>query len=353
MRRLLILSSLLLWGPSAYSQSVRYQSQLIGSRGTPLAAQSVAVCTQPASIGTTPCSPLATLATSTSTTSGGANPTTTDINGNFFFYAAPGRYTIQIYGPQISTPFIQADTDLNCAGGGTCTITGSITFASQIQANGGLAVNGINPANFNTGWLVAEQAIFTGLAGDEVCGGVNSGGVHLLECSYNGDPPLPMPRSVNGLTFDAVYGTYRVTADQTITAGASLVAIPGLSWTMPANTALNVKFSCDLLYSQATAAASDSFGVQDVTIAPTNAEVYGRADTSATTFTAGNQPAIAANTATTVVTFTPSASATVFGAHLDGLVEQPSNAATSLFQIMAQFTTNNGTIKRGSSCQVF
>jgi hypothetical protein len=128
MRRLLILSSLLLWVPSAYSQSVRYQSQLIGSRGAPLANQNVAVCTQPANTTTTPCSPLATLATSTSTTSGGANPTTSDINGNFFFYAAPGRYTIQIYGPAIATPFVQADTELACPVTGSCTVTGALTL---------------------------------------------------------------------------------------------------------------------------------------------------------------------------------------------------------------------------------
>lgn len=156
-----------------------------------------------------------------------------------------------------------------------------------------------------------------------------------------------------GITFDAVFGTYRVTADQVITAGASLTTIPGLTWTMPANTALNVKFSCDLLYSQATAAASDSFGIQDITVAPTNIETYGRVDTSAAVFIAGNVPSLNSTTATTVVTFTPSAPTTIFGAHIDGFIEQPSNAATSVFQIMSQFTGNAGTIKRGSSCQVF
>jgi len=144
--RKILLLSLLLWVPSAYAQSVRYQSQVIGSRGTPLGNQNVAVCTQPANTGTQPCSPLATLATSTSTTSGGANPTTTDANGNFFFYAAPGRYTVQIYGPQVTIPFVQPDTVLACDPTGACSlssvsITGTLAPASAGGADVGTAAN--------------------------------------------------------------------------------------------------------------------------------------------------------------------------------------------------------------------
>lgn len=146
--------------------------------------------------------------------------------------------------------------------------------------------------------------------------------------------------------------TLNVTTDQTITAGASLAAIPGLSFTMPASMAVNVPFSCHLLYSQATAAASDSFGIQDVTVAPTNLMAKAQAYISASTFTAGNLPALTTTTATAIVTFTPSAAATVWNADIDGFIEQPSNASTSVVQIMAQFTTNNGTIKRGSFCTV-
>jgi hypothetical protein len=100
------------WTAQAQDVSVRYQGQVIGSRGLPLANQSVAVCTQPAVTSTQPCSPLATLATSTSTSSGGANPLPSDVNGNYFFYAAPGKYTVQIYGPQVSGQFVQPDTVL-------------------------------------------------------------------------------------------------------------------------------------------------------------------------------------------------------------------------------------------------
>src|SRR3977135_3204431 len=106
LRRLLILSSLLLWAPSAYSQNTRYDNIALSSRGVPLANQNVAVCTQPANVSTTPCS---TLATIFSTAAGAAqtNPLQTDLNGNYHFYAVPGStFTIQIYGPQIQTPFV-------------------------------------------------------------------------------------------------------------------------------------------------------------------------------------------------------------------------------------------------------
>jgi len=149
MRRLLILSSLLLLAPSVWAQSSRFQSQVINSRGIPLANQNVAVCTQPANISTTPCSTLATLATSTITTSGGINPTTTDINGNFFFYAVPGTYTIQIYGPAIATPFVQPDVSVGASGAasltsltvsGTATLTGAMTTT---QFNKTLYLDGV------------------------------------------------------------------------------------------------------------------------------------------------------------------------------------------------------------------
>jgi len=133
LRKLLLLSLFLPFSLAAQDVSQRYQAQVIGSRGLPLANQSVAVCTQPAVTTTQPCSPLATLGTSTTTSSGGPNPLTTDVNGNFFFYATPGKYTIQIYGPQVGTPFVQPDTPIGLAVGGTVT---TLTVTGALNANG-------------------------------------------------------------------------------------------------------------------------------------------------------------------------------------------------------------------------
>jgi hypothetical protein len=156
-------------------------------------------------------------------------------------------------------------------------------------------------------------------------------------------------------TGDTVYGTYRVTADFTLAANTSLQAITGLSWTMPANTALNVGFSCHLLYSQATAAVADQFGIQDVTVAPTSLMAKAQAYISASTFTAANVPALTTTTATPIVTFTPTAITTVWNADIDGMIEQPSNASTSVVQIMAQQSNAADllTVKRGSFCRVW
>jgi hypothetical protein len=163
---------------------------------------------------------------------------------------------------------------------------------------------------------------------------------------------LPAGNIIGNFTVDAVYGTYRVTSDQTITAGASLQAIPGLSWTMPANTAVNAAFECHLQYLQNAAPFADSFGIQDVTVAPTYLMANGQVYTSNTAIVATNQQ-VTTNTAATITIFTPSGAATIFNADLYGLIEQPSNASTSVVQIMTQFTTNTGVIKRGSFCRVF
>jgi hypothetical protein len=137
MRRWFAFLSLLV--PSlVLGQSVRYQSQVIGSRGVPLANQNVAICSQPANVSITACSPLTTLITSIGTSSGGADPTTTDVNGNFFFYSVPGLYTIQIYGRAISTPFVQPHTSVGTMGASsftTITVSGAATFTGGITTN--------------------------------------------------------------------------------------------------------------------------------------------------------------------------------------------------------------------------
>lgn len=123
-RVLLLLTLILASATVAFGQSGRYDSVLIGPRG-PISNALVAVCTQPAITSTTPCSTLATLATSASTTSGGANPLTTDAFGNFHFYAAAGvAYTIQAYGPQLSTPFIMNDVTVPGGAGAGIVVPG-------------------------------------------------------------------------------------------------------------------------------------------------------------------------------------------------------------------------------------
>jgi predicted RecA/RadA family phage recombinase len=146
-------------------------------------------------------------------------------------------------------------------------------------------------------------------------------------------------------------------SDFTTAANTNLQAITGLTWTIPANTALNIPFSCHILWSQATAANAVSFGIQDVTVAPTRIDVGGVMVVSATTGTAwqsGTLVALNSTTATAIVTGTPSAITTTWQAELHGVIEAPSNASSSAINIMVK-TANSAnvvSVKRGSFCTV-
>ncbi len=85
----------------ARAQGTRKDDIVFNSRGIPLAGATVRVCAMPAS--GQPCTPLALLYSDAALTQAIANPTTTDGLGNYFFYAAPGKYEIEISGPGITT----------------------------------------------------------------------------------------------------------------------------------------------------------------------------------------------------------------------------------------------------------
>jgi hypothetical protein len=146
-----------------------------------------------------------------------------------------------------------------------------------------------------------------------------------------------------------------VTADFVTAANTNLQAITGLSYTLPANLATKSKWNCDLYYNQQTAAVADAFGVQDVTVAPTQIMGGGFVQTAATTWVDTAMAAtITTTTATNIVAFTPSVITTIWHARLDFFVEQPSNASTSAIQVQAKTGTaaDTLTVKRDSSCLV-
>ena len=66
-----------------------------------MAGATVRVCTSAAT--GQPCSPLALIYSDPGLTQALANPTSTDGLGNYTFYAAPGRYEVEISGPSITT----------------------------------------------------------------------------------------------------------------------------------------------------------------------------------------------------------------------------------------------------------
>jgi hypothetical protein len=128
LRRLILLTSLLLLPSLASAQYSRYDGFILGNRG-PLGGQSIAVCSQPAITLTQPCSPLISLYQGSSGVSL-PNPLTSDSYGNFHFYAPPGIYTIQIYGPQVYTPYVLTDQTLP---GGTITNGNPVLVVDGVQ----------------------------------------------------------------------------------------------------------------------------------------------------------------------------------------------------------------------------
>lgn len=155
-------------------------------------------------------------------------------------------------------------------------------------------------------------------------------------------------------TLQVVTINYTTSATTLATAGV----VTGLNFTAPANVASNWSFRCDLIYSQATAAAADLFGVTTAGTAPTNVLVGGEVLTSNVAVQVDGNAIITTATSTTVVTATPSASgaigtsADMFVAHLWGTVEAPSSATPT--QVGISIASGAGadalTVYRGSSC---
>jgi hypothetical protein len=167
--------------------------------------------------------------------------------------------------------------------------------------------------------------------GQQLCLGANG-----ANCDFTID-------ATNRIGVKGVPSIVFVAADFTVAANTNLQTITGLTWALPANTAINIPIRCVLFYSQATAAVADSFGLQTSAVTPTNFQAGGAMETALGT------------TATAVVTGTPSATATVFNAYVDALLENPSNASITNLNVMVKTSAAADlvTVKRGSFCRAF
>lgn len=240
--------------------------------------------------------------------------------------------------------------------GGLTGIVGSSAgdFAISIPSVTGNGKNlTITPGAGTGGSTVGGSVTIRGNTGGLVNGSVTIGDQNTLSVSL-GDTAGGTKVNLNGTV--TVKGTVLyvfVASDFTLAANTNLQTITGLSWILAANTLQNVPFSCHLLYSQATAAVADQFGVQSSGLAPANLMAKAQVATSATAETDGNLPILNTTTATAIVTFTPSAITTVWNADIDGLIETQSGAQATI-NIMAQ-TSNAAdllTVKRGSFCRI-
>ena len=134
--------ALLACGANARAQGSRKDDIVFNAQGRPMAGASVRVCTSAAT--GEPCSPLALIYSDAGLTQALANPTTTDGLGNYSFYAAPGRYEIEISGPSITTkqiPNVILPSDPTAPTFTTVTTTSGIS-AFSLSLSGNLTVNG-------------------------------------------------------------------------------------------------------------------------------------------------------------------------------------------------------------------
>jgi hypothetical protein len=174
-----VLSCAILCAATAAAQGSRKDDVVFGPTGRPMAGVSVAICTEPATTTTAPCSPLATLYSNAALSTPLANPLATDGLGNYFFYAAPGKYTIQIYGPGITTrilpdvilpsdpssPTFTSVTTTSGISAFSLSLAGNLAVSGNVSVAGTLTVDG-NPitggGGGGSGASLSANNIFTG-----------------------------------------------------------------------------------------------------------------------------------------------------------------------------------------------
>src|SRR2546428_13974790 len=141
----------------AHGQGARKDDIVFNPRGVPLAGASVRVCLMPAS--GQPCTPLALIYSDAALTQALANPTTSDGLGNYSFYAAPGKYEIEISGPAITTKQIPnvilpndpaSPTFSGAISAFSLTLSGNLTVSGNTTVLGNLASGTLNLANQST-----------------------------------------------------------------------------------------------------------------------------------------------------------------------------------------------------------
>jgi hypothetical protein len=151
-----------------HAQGSRKDDIVFNSRGIPLAGATVRICAMPAS--GQPCTPLAQIYSDPGLTQALANPTTTDGLGNYFFYAAPGKYEIEVSGPGITTkqlPNVILPNDPSSPTFSTVSSSGAIS-AFSLNLTGNLSVNGSTSVlgNLASGTLnLTNQSTPPGAAG--------------------------------------------------------------------------------------------------------------------------------------------------------------------------------------------
>ncbi|HTC64370.1 MAG TPA: hypothetical protein VK709_16135 [Candidatus Saccharimonadales bacterium] len=138
----------LLCAGNLFAQGSRKDDVVFNAQGRPMAGATVRICTSAAT--GQPCAPLALIYSDPALTQALANPISSDGLGNYTFYAAPGRYEIEISGPSITTkqiPNVILPSDPTAPTFATVTTTSgisafSLTLAGNLTVQGSAAITG-------------------------------------------------------------------------------------------------------------------------------------------------------------------------------------------------------------------
>jgi hypothetical protein len=193
----------------------RFDGIVINAVGEAIPGAEVYVCTQPATTNVIPPSPLASLFTDSTGTTPLANPVTVDGNGNYFFYAATGLYSLVYFDPFNRIPTqIYPDQTVATMGAGTVTsiaLTAPAIFSvagSPITTSGTLALTLANQ-NANLVWAgpasgPAAAPTFRALVTADLPAGVGS--VTSVALTLTGSALLTLAVSGSPITTSGTLG---------------------------------------------------------------------------------------------------------------------------------------------------
>jgi len=226
----------------------RFQGNVRNGQGFALTGVQVYVLTQPAMTNIFPPTPPAAIFTDSTGATPLTNPVLTDGNGNFFFYAAQGVYTLYIYDPNngIVTE-IQPDQQVVSPGGGTVssvavTMPAQFTVAgSPVSSSGTIAVSLANE-NANLVWAGpasggAAVPTFRAIVAADL-----PAGLQLLLTAQNPNTVIAGPASgaaaiptARQLVAADIYGLVPVAYSATPAFNAALFAHPTFTMTLTGN----------------------------------------------------------------------------------------------------------------------
>src|SRR5579872_632727 len=209
----------LIGSAAAFAQGSRKDDVVFNAQGRPMAGAGVRVCT--ASATGQPCSPLASIYSDAALTQALANPIATDGLGNYTFYAAAGRYEIEISGAGITTkqlpnvilpndPSTPTFTSVSTTAGISAF---SLTLSGNLTVNGSTAVTGTLTAAGLQGSIKSVSSNYTLATTDSWVNATSTA-------------TITVPHAIAGqlwTVFNAGSGTVTVAPDSgTINGGASI-----------------------------------------------------------------------------------------------------------------------------------